>query len=51
MNNKIVFVIPSRNTLCEFSLAKEILGWEPKKELVSYIKNYKYENKLNHTKP
>ena len=41
----------ARNTLCESSLAKEILGWKPKKELVSYIKSYKYENKLNHTKP
>ena len=45
MNNKIVFVIPSRNTLCEFSLAKEILGWEPKKELVSYINKIKQKIK------
>ena len=40
----------ARNTLCESSLAKEILGWEPKKELVSYIKSYKYENITNPTK-
>jgi UDP-glucose 4-epimerase len=28
----------ARNTLCEDTLAKEILGWEPKKELLDYIK-------------
>ena len=35
----------ARNTLCEFSLAKEILGWEPKKELVSYINKIKQKIK------
>ena len=39
----------ARHTLCKSSLAKEILGWNPKKDLVSYIKNYKNENKPNTT--
>jgi len=28
-------------TLCEDNLAKEILGWKPKKDLVYYIQNFK----------
>jgi|TARA_R110002050_G_scaffold18561_2_gene54088 UDP-glucose 4-epimerase len=34
----------ARNTLCKDTLAKEILGWEPKKDLVNYIKPwFKYK--------
>lgn len=34
----------ARNTLCKDILAKEILGWEPKKELVDYVKPwFKYK--------
>lgn len=45
----------TRNTLCKDTLAKEILGWEPKRELVDYIKPWfkykiKHENKFNTTK-
>tara|TARA_R110002020_G_scaffold267101_3_gene482211 strand:- start:17 stop:889 length:873 start_codon:yes stop_codon:yes gene_type:complete len=40
----------ARNTLCENKLATEMLGWIPQKDLVSYIKSYKNENKLNTTK-
>ncbi len=29
----------ARHTLCEFSLAKAILGWSPKIDLVDYIKS------------
>ena len=39
----------ARHTLCKSSLAKEILGWNPKIDLVSYIKSYKNENKFNTT--
>jgi len=28
-------------TLCEDNLAREILGWEPKKDLIYYIQNFK----------
>ena len=34
----------ARNTLCNSTLAKEILGWNPQKDLVNYIKNYLDEN-------
>ena len=34
----------ARDTLCEDNLAKEILGWKPKRELVDYIKPwFKYK--------
>ena len=40
----------ARDTLCESTLAKEILDWKPKKELLHYIKEFKYENKFYNTK-
>ena len=40
----------ARNTLCRFSLAKEILDWNPQRELVHYIENFKNENKFYTTK-
>tara|TARA_B100000963_G_scaffold252286_1_gene221037 strand:- start:9257 stop:10120 length:864 start_codon:yes stop_codon:yes gene_type:complete len=40
----------ARHTLCESTLAKEILGWDPQKELLHYIKNLKNENKFHNTK-
>ena len=32
----------ARDTLCESTLAKEILGWKPKKELLYYIKEFNH---------
>ena len=32
----------ARHTLCESSLAKSLLSWNPQRELVHYIENYKH---------
>ena len=39
----------ARDTLCKSKLAKEILGWDPKKDLLPYIKEFKNENKFYNT--
>ena len=41
----------ARNTLCESTLALELLGWIPKRYLLHYIQTFKNENKLHNTKP
>lgn len=41
----------AQDTLCESKLAREILRWEPKREIEEYIKNWINENKFNTTKP
>ena len=40
----------ARHTLCKSILAKKELGWNPQKELVHYIENFKNENKFYTTK-
>ena len=40
----------ARHTLCKSILAKKVLGWNPQKELVHYIENFKNENKFYTTK-
>mgnify|MGYP003129948031 CR=1 FL=1 len=40
----------ARQTLCESILAKKVLGWNPQRELVYYIENFKNENKFYTTK-
>ena len=40
----------ARHTLCESSLAKSLLNWNPQRELLHYIKNLKNENKFYNTK-
>ena len=37
-------------TLCEDTLANEVLGWDPKINLVNYIQNFVNENKFYNTK-
>ena len=37
-------------TLCEDTLANKVLGWNPKINLVDYIKNFKNGNKFYNTK-
>ena len=32
----------ARHTLCESSLAKSLLNWNPQRELLHYIENYKH---------
>ncbi len=34
----------ARDTLCDYTLANKVLGWEPKINLIDYIKELQYEN-------